>query len=528
MAEAAMVTKFTEYHEQEMKVEWFPSTIMEPITLNIQWYIEHYHELYSDPNLLQRLKVPWDTDTRDSYLYDLLRGASQKDTIILAEIVPIIEHIKNNGGTKGNIEYFQSLFNEGYKFLIIDGQHRIDEIKKFFHLNELKIGEEPWRNPTGKPFRDFVLNGDIPYDLDGTFFQEWPKCLQVFVKANVRLITPIIQSGDIKQLKMLFAGANSAKPLTRFEHLIIEAWSEVQRFVVALTNPDTQSEHILNLTNKFSKFSDKYAPEKKGLTFCVTEMLLYLESEYGQNSSIPLYYTIKGVETILDDQYEPKKGNLKALKDIINIIANGLAPMQKSTALSRGSFCNSFVLICMLQDPKHFRRYQTNLPELRVKDPVRFMEWFCETEVVRINENRYQTDPNGKIKYKDNNPKKGALTNDHCYSGYLKTVWGKAHLEFRERKMLEDLLRDYKQLCNEGVLVEAGKSVSNPAERRATLAARSDWTDKEGKKLKVFNILKSGSEYDVGHIVHKSDGGDNSIENTQLELVSANRSKGNK
>ena len=183
--------------------------------------------------------------------------------------------------------------------------------------------------------------------------------------------------------------------------------------------------------------------------------------------------------------------------------------------------------LSLLHDPNHFRRYKSDLPELRVKDAVRFMEWFLKTETARISENRYQTDSKGNVRYKNDTRKKGPLKNDHCYSGYLKTVWGKVHLEFRETKILEDLLKDYKQLCNEGVLVEAGKAVSNPAERRATLAALSDWTTKEGKKLKVFDVLESGSKYDVGHIVHKSDGGDNSIENTQLEFASANRSKGN-
>ena len=40
-----------------------------------------------------------------------------------------------------------------------------------------------------------------------------------------------------------------------------------------------------------------------------------------------------------------------------------------------------------------------------------------------------------------------------------------------------------------------------------------------------FDVISSESPYDVGHIIPKSKGGSNTLENTQLEFASPNRSK---
>lgn len=72
----------------------------------------------------------------------MFNGLSQKDTIQLARIDTIVEKLKQDLSVETdsfeiefleeNLQYFQNLLDEGKSFLVLDGQHRIDEIVKFF------------------------------------------------------------------------------------------------------------------------------------------------------------------------------------------------------------------------------------------------------------------------------------------------------------------------------------------------------------------------------------------------------------
>ena len=528
---------------KQLTVKWFPSTITRSGQIPLRWFLENNKTFYCDRRRLQRLLARWSSKRRNSYLYDLLRGCAGKDVIILAELEPIVDYIKDQllitkdpedrVGLEESLKYFENLIELGYKYLTIDGQHRIEEIYSFFHMDPITENEEPFHTPTRKPFVDFKIQGleqELPYDLNGMHFQEMQSEIRDCILDEVKLLTTIVCSGDIKQLKLIFVGANSGTPMTRFEKLIVESWGPVARHILDLADPKKQSEHVINIPNKFANFSGDYDVQKKGLDFVFSEMLLYVMSKYGTDQIVPMFGTNgkEGLDLIFGDNYVPSPESvLKFHKKNILTIANGMAKVKASKALGRSSLCNAFILLCMMGDDKHFRREGYDLPNLNVKDPVEFMKWFVKTETDRIKKDRFITQ-DGKVVYKPGKPHKDkfAMKSDHCYAAYLRTVWGAAHLEFREKAMLDDLFRDWKSLELQGILSKEGESVINPEKHRLKLASKNHWMDDEGNKLDPFDIIGTGSPYDVGHKIHKSDSGDASIENTQLEYSSANRSKG--
>jgi len=98
------------------------------------------NKLFYDREKLQRLLVRWHDAKVNSYLFTAFNGASVKDCFQLAEIKPIVEDLKkslkpnaeNYRFIEENLAYFQDLLDKGYEYLVLDGQHRIDTIVRYF------------------------------------------------------------------------------------------------------------------------------------------------------------------------------------------------------------------------------------------------------------------------------------------------------------------------------------------------------------------------------------------------------------
>ena len=106
------------------------------------WLYQLYKngKLHFDRERLQRLLLSWKSYKVNSYLTTLFNGASHKDTIQLAKIDTIVSKLKEDLALETdafekdfieeNLTYFESL--KGKTYLVLDGQHRIDVIVKYF------------------------------------------------------------------------------------------------------------------------------------------------------------------------------------------------------------------------------------------------------------------------------------------------------------------------------------------------------------------------------------------------------------
>ena len=120
------------------------------------------------------------------------------------------------------------------------------------------------------------------------------------------------------------------------------------------------------------------------------------------------------------------------------------------------------------------------------------------------------------------------VKNPNSYAEHQRAVWDAGNLRHRESMMWKKFTTQYlDSLVMREVISKVGKAVTNQALKRQEVAVLRDWEDKYGKPLDVFNdVLGQNKSHDLGHIIAKSKGGNDSAENLEYEGISANRSKG--
>ena len=525
--------------------KWAPEVLMHPTRMLLRDIIKNPEYYYAPQGLIQRLYTAWPETKRNEYLHDLFSGAASKDLFIFAEIQPIIEGLTIELETEvedkdrkqsiiENLEYFQNLSRRGVKFLIIDGQHRMKEIKEFFKVNS-KI---PYKAPAISRISKIpkVLNGITvegkTYNLNGRSFGTFPKNLQTELLDNISIAVTIIRSGDIRELKGLFRKANSGTPLSFFEILISDSYGAAWRYIMKFCNVKTQNNHVLNIVKKFHGFSGEFAPNQMGLEYAFSELLLYVASNYGQEPTLPITTNTKNsLNHLFDFEFDKLTKKRRDLhSEILTIIGNGTAPLIKKTkGIGRCDLVDLFLMISMLLDSKHPSR-ESGFPKFKINNSQALIGELLKMLIELKVEDRFLKDPKtGKtIVNIDLEGNEYEVKNPNSYAEHQRAVWDAGNLRHRESMMWKKFITQYlDSLVMREVISKVGKAVTNQAVKRQEVAVLRDWEDKYGKPLDVFNdVLGQNKSHDLGHIIAKSKGGNDSAENLEYEGISANRSKG--
>lgn len=526
-----------------------PSQILDPLKMPLKWICENYQKFYTDRKLIQRLLDEWELYRRNEYLFDVLTGASCKDLIILAEITPIlqtiveaIEELKEENDdskiTKSRImaleenrEYFQDLLDKGYEFLIIDGQHRIHEIVNFF---QFKKTTEPFVSPKSpEPIHDWghMINDEfVPHNINHKTFKEFPETIRDLVLNDINFLIVFIGSGEIKSLKGLFKRSNDNTPIGFFQDLISSSYGPVFRWVTDYHDEETQTRNVMALDNKFAGFTKNYNEKNKGLAYANSELLLYVLGEYGINTELRARDTKKGLWSIFEDDFHLPNKEKELTTSNINIIANGNAHKKSLDPLTRASYSNAFIFLCAMSDKNHPQRKGYDIPVFKSGKDKELMEYFFSKETKRLEKDLWIMDGDEPKMHTKLDGTKEKIKNPNCYEQMNRRIWDYNYIEVRLNMMWEDFVSDYQDLELKGIIVRKGEKVTNQPKTRIKVAAANDWKDAYGKSVDVYNdLLGTGdSKYDVGHRVHKDDGGSAEIENLQLEASSANRRQQNR
>ena len=528
---------------------WDPEVKMYPNSFKLRQIIEDPKQFYSPQGLIQRLLQEWAQDRRNEYLYDLFSGASSKDLFILAALEPIIDGLKTKlsetsnkeeiNTINENLDYFTGLFDKGVRYLIIDGQHRLHEIKKYF---QLKVSR-PYTAPTVSKLSKIqkrldgikVANKDgIPetFVLNKLSWSEVPKNLQSLLLDEIRIVVTMITSGDIHELKGLFRKSNSGTPLPFFVSLLSDSYGVTWRYITELCNKELASNNLLELEDKFHGFAGQYAPTNMGLAYFLSEMLIYIASNYGQNAVLPLKMDMKdSLEVLYDFEFKGLDKKMRTLhSQILKIIGNGMAHItKKSKGVNRADFADMLIMTCMLLDKAHPSHPTKNGTKYNINDPIRYIEAVMKMLVILKVEDEYEKDPDGNDSYREDlNKNMVRVENPDSYKKHQASIWDAGNVRHRESMMWNRFVRDFlPTLEMQNVISRDGKAVTNQAKKRAEVAVANDFKDKYGTPLGIFDdVLGHNKRHDLGHIVAKSKGGDDSAENLQYEYTSANRSKG--
>jgi len=530
---------------------WEPEIVMYPSEFPLRRFIENPEEFYSPQGLIQRLLKEWAVDRRSSYLYDIFSGASTKDLFIFAALEPIIDRLKEKlseasdkdgiATIKENLEYFENLWGRGVRFLIIDGQHRLNEIQKYFKLGS----HRPYIAPTVSKLSKIqkrldgirVRNKDgiiEPFVMNNKSWSEVPKNLRSKLVDEINVVVTMIASGDIHTLKGLFGKANSGDPIPFFVRLLTDSYGVSWRYIMELIDPEKQSDLILKLEEKFNGFTKQYAPTNMGLAYTFSEMLVYIASKYGQDRSLPLEKDTKNsLEILYDFEFNGLNKKMRTLHSkILKIIGDGMAlRLKKSKGGGRAEFADMFILTSMLLDNTHPSRSYKGGSIYRINDPKRYIEAVMEMLVILKVEDYYMVNDKGET-LEGVDPTTGnkfKIKNLDSYVQFQSKIWDDGNLRHREGMMWNKFTTKFLPMLEEQNIISIdGKAVTNQSQMRMEIAVRDDFKDKYGKSLNVFDdVLGHNKRHDLGHIIAKSKGGNNSIDNLQYEPISANRSKGN-
>ena len=311
-----------------------PATRLEAGKMPIKHYIESVQPYVTcDEELVQRIFDPWVMKTIQSYLLDLVSGNSVKDLLLLADIEAIKSQLEyeleqwkeDNEGEEiqealsENIDYFQKFIDNGFKYLLIDGKHRDEVIRRTFKPNSTKEQIEFQH----EDFNNLVYNEDgIAVNMEGLTFPKLPEELQQTILNQPMLVT-YITAGGIKELQKFFVTTNSGLELFPMEVRIC-SMSIVSRFIRDITsgtkNPNNNKffKAMKGLTN-----TGKKSLKKKGHMLLVSQMLgYYLNCVKNRTSSVD-YTSDDYLDGMFEYSFNLSKNDRNIVSNVVKTISLG-------------------------------------------------------------------------------------------------------------------------------------------------------------------------------------------------------------
>ena len=312
-----------------------PKTILKAVRMNIKEYVDDIQPFVTvDEELIQRLYEPWVMKAIQSYLVDLVSGNAVKDLLLIANLKSIISQIQleydllverdeDEDAQKAileNIEYFQSFVDKGKKYLLIDGKHRDEVMRRVF---------KPKNNQEvitfdHESFANLVYNSDgIEQNLVGKRFNQLPEGIQHEIYKQPLLVT-LIQSGGIRDLQKFFVTTNSGLQLYPME-IRIASMSVMSRFVRKLTS-STHSPTNNKFFRKMKGLSNtgKKSRLKKGHMLLISQSIGYYLNRVKGDTSLSFNYTS---EEYLDKMYDYKfslsQEDMKLISNVVKTISVG-------------------------------------------------------------------------------------------------------------------------------------------------------------------------------------------------------------
>lgn len=470
-------------------------------------------KLHYDRERLQRLLNHWPELKANSYLTTLFNGLSQKDTIQLARIDTIVEKLKQDLSVETdsfeiefleeNLQYFQNLLDEGKSFLVLDGQHRIDEIVKFFDDQRVFKPTTPVVYQfKDKPGRIYVKG----------LFSKLDESIQDYLFDSIPLITVIYNTGDLQELARIFITSNSMVAMSNHEKRILN-YNPINRWLVSLCNYDTNIRSMF-LSIGSGMTGDYDVLKKKGDTLFTAEMLLWINNNNYEHQEFAL-------DEVLGPRQRDVKNPLKIsisntdkdiTKKIMKIMADGCAlyEIKKLKKFGKSSLYNFFYTLAYLIQKGNIWGSQKGIDgKYEVNDLKEFTRWFFDKEFERINAKGtyYYYKILGKNKKQMHDYSFAKHNADQKHSG-KKSMKGQGGSKYsfpdyaRLRYLLEDLNESINDLVKIGALKKVGSRKSNMSRDEFLVAHNVKLSESDNLHLDELDPV--------------SKGGDRTLENTRF------------
>mgnify|MGYP006148258291 FL=1 len=489
------------------------------------WIYQLYKDekLHSDKERLQRMSQHWPETKVNSYLTTLFNGLSLKDTIQLAKISTIIKKLEEDiefeenqlekQFLQENLDYFKSLTKKEY--LVLDGQHRIEEIVKFFD------NQTEWNPTQTVTFKVGDLNADIP--VSG-FYKNIEENIRDYLFNNTALIIVTYHTGDLQELANIFITSNSMIAMSKHEKRILN-YNQTNRWLVDLCNNDVNIRDMFELIG--SGMTGDYAMNKKGDTLFTAEMLLWIKDNNYENQDETLKSLLgpnrlnKKSEKVI----HMSNSQRDLTKKIMRKMADGCVFIDESKLkkFSKSSLYNLFYTLAFFMQTGNFWGNSKSIDgKYQIDNIERFVKWFFDEEDARIHAD------GSRIKFKKPNGKKGSQLHDLSFAKHnadqkhkSKTCMkGKGGSKYtfsdygRLRYLLEDLSQNIDELVKLGALSKLGT--------RSTSSEKNQLRVKRGIKLSKSDNIH------LDEVKPISKGGEGTPINQQFIGDKKNWTKGNR
>lgn len=485
----------------------------ELLTVAELYRLHSNNKFFYDRERLQRLLNEWIGWKKSSYLTSLLNGGNLKDLFQIAKIEPIVEYLekqlvpneKNYEFIKENLEYFRNLSEQGYEFIVLDGQHRISTIAKYIE------GNFDFSPVTVIELRDENEPGSIY--VKGPFTKMPEEAQQFFLNQHVVVTT--YTTGDLRELAQIFITSNDMEPMTSHERRILN-YNPVNRWLNDLFLHDINIRHMFE---NIGGMTGEYHLNHKGDTLVGAEMLRYISKNdyegYNHADLEKLLNSYPKITVTASDQ--------KITAQIFRLMADGCVkyPVPKLKKFTRPSLYNLFYTISFLvqKNNKWSKPFGFD-GRYKIVDAQAFVKWFFDKEFERLNaKGTWITFPvPGKSKPKrqknDWSFSKHNGDQKHSSKTSIKGTGGSKYTFndwARVQYLVNDLNEDIAILENRGIIQKLGSRTGDITRDEALVAARIP--------------LSEAHKYHVDEIVPVAKGGFRNEDNVQVLTSKQNRAK---
>lgn len=475
-------------------------------------------ELFCDQRYTQRLLNKWKDSRMTDFLEVAFTGGNLNTSFLVVDVLSVIDYQKdilsrnpkNYKNEEEKLNHFVRIADRGVKYLLIDGQHRVDCIKTF-------LSDELYFNPM-KPIVLRVDDEEGTVRLEGKF-SDLSESVQDFVR-NIPVVCVKFNTGSIEAIIRALVATNSGTQMTQHEKRILN-YNGNNNFINDLCENDT------SISDMIARFKGKkqYDLVNKGDTYLACEFLLWINDnhcEFGERKLDEAF----GVEP--KPEYNTSASQRKLMKDILSVVTQSCAEYANAgysfSPFSIASVHNMFYTTAFLmQENNKFTGASKRLTgTYKIVKPLAYAEWFFDEENRRLTSVGTDIptgvfDKKGKVKtavhpysFKAHNAdtqhykkvsQEGAGGSKYTFDNYA-----------RIRYILADLEADLVKLINAGIIQKVG---DRSARRNEILT-------------QIGSTLSQAKGKHVDEIVPVAKGGVRTKGNVRLLTAKQNLTKGKK
>lgn len=527
-------------------------------TVDLRKSLEILSKATVDDDLAQRIFVDWDDKRKQSYISSLLTGTNLTSVFVLADLNAILLSINSDiecineqirleevdeqdaknelVALTQNKEYFQSLIEDGYDYLLLDGKHRAELLDEVFNRREFKFNDDS--------FDGIIQTNGVSVNLKGRTLKNFDISLTEFIKDNTQTLMTIIQNGRIEDMQGIFVKTNSGLQLVPME-LRICTMSIVARFVRFLTKSDenpTIYAFFHALKGLSGNPTNAKSLEKKGDLLLISTILSYYFNKIKENKApSKTFFSDDYLNKMYQYDFSMSKSDESFIREVFHILAKGSleeykkaksAKNPKYVALTWADTQNIALMMMLLLSGKtnYLKSIGSSVDVVKDKEAQFFRRLF-DSMITLMEEDLFEVDTNGECILKNDkygNPikdKKGQLVyieNEHSFKRKNRNN----NEENQEAKlmMFEEYLQKnniIQSMADENIiiLVDTKRTLTKDEKRYQAIVEQKSIDVFNGKKLSLGEI-ESGLTANSHIEAHSKGGSKMVVGNSKANLKS--------